>query len=182
MPGLIDLSTLERLVSELRDPIRRLGYVSVAVAAAGDYAALDVMSNSATDTAGLPLKLPDIARVNGGPVTIRRIVAKCSEDAVLTRLRLHWFNVEPLPAEVEMDDNIAFDIKTAAGRIKNLGSTLLSAFVDRGAAASVSTTEQLEVTLHANPASRDLWFVITTEDAEANETAGMSLEFEVYGF
>lgn len=173
--------TLEALLAQLLVPTRFVGSVSLTAAAAGDYAAGDVMSNSVTDTLGVPMYIPGIARTKGGVVNIQAIRAVCSEDAVLVTMRLHFFTLAPLPGEVEMDDNIAYTVKTAAGGAKFVGSLLLSPFVDRGTAVSTSDTVYSPIEpLHCDPNETGLFFVVVLETAEANETAGMDIRFDFY--
>ena len=178
----LSLSEIADLLDTLlRDPIRYAASVQVTCAAAGDYAAGDAISASATDTLGRAIWVPDLARPPGGVATIMTIVAKCSEDAVLASLRLFWFLEEPQPAAVEMDDNVAFDLKTAIGRNICLGNgILLNAFNDRGTAAAMSTTSDIREPLRCGPGRMGLWMLPTFEVAEANETAGMTIDFEVY--
>ena len=173
--------TLEALLNQLVAPTRYVGSVSLIAAAAGDYAAGDVMSNSVTDTLGLPLYIAGLARTKGGVVNIQAIRAVCSEDAVLVTLRLHFFTLLPTPAEVEMDDNIAFTVKTVAGGLKWVGSLLLSPFVDRGTAVSTSDTVYSPIEpMHCDVNDTGLWFLPVLETAEANETANMDIRFDFY--
>ena len=173
---------LEALLAQLLTPVRYAAGVRVSCAAAGDYAALDVMSASATDTAGTATYVPNLARTAGGVVTFQTIRVKCSEDAVLTSLRLHFFNAAPLAAEVEMDDNAAFSIATAAGLAKHQGSVLLNAFVDIGVAESSSNTSGLQESFKCATGQTGLWMVVTTEVAETNETANMTLDFDFFTY
>ena len=176
----VDAPRLEDLLQQLLEPIRHAASVSQVVAAAIDYAALDVMSNSATDTAGVPIYVKDLARTPGGVATIKSIAAKCSIAAVLTSLRLHFFRERPLAAEVEMDDNVAFALTTAAGRDKWVGSILLTALANRGGVGSTSDTNDINKNMKCAPTETGLWMVITTEVAEANEGANMILDFDFY--
>ena len=170
---------LEALLSRILSPVRRTCAVLHA-AAAGNYTAGDVISSDVDDTEGGPTELRDFARVPGGTGTITAIRAKCSEDAVLVTLRLHFFDLPPTPAEVEMDDNIAFTIATAGGHNKYLGAITLNAFVDKGAALSGSDTVDLFESFKCREGQTSIWFVVEATTAEANETAGMSLTFDVY--
>lgn len=171
------------LLDAIRNPIRHAAAVRViANGSDGNYAALDVMGAFNTDTTGRATYVPHLARTPGGVVTFQTIAVKCSEDAVLTALRPHWFRTEPTAAEVEMDDNAAFSIVTAAGREKHLGSILLNAFVDIGAAEASSYTPGLQDSFRCAQGETGLWMVVTTEVAETNETAGMSLDFDFFTY
>ena len=176
----VDALEVEALLQDLREPIRLAATVRIRCAAAGDYAALDVMSNSVTDGFGLPTFVPNLARSEGGVATIVGVRVTCNEDAVLNQLRLYFFNQAPTPAEVEMDDNIAFDIKTEAGLDKFAGSILLGAMVDRGTAGSTSDNSNLVEPLACAPGQTGLWLVLTSETAEANETANMQYRIDFY--
>lgn len=172
--------SLEALLNDLRSPIRHAARVVLIAAAAGDYTAADVISNSATADAGVANELPNAAREPGGVATIVAVRVKCSEDAVLATLKLHFFDEAPLAAEVEMDDNAAYNVKTAAGHDKHLGSILLNAMTDKGTTLSSSDTVDITEPFKCRPGYKNLWFVVETTTAEANETAGMSLTFDFY--
>ncbi len=160
---------------------RRIVTSGFTAAAAGDYAAGDIMSDSVTDTAGQPMFFAGVVSAAGQVAILDKVVAKCSEDAVLARLTLHFYWEQPTAAEVEMDDNVAADFaKTAAGRNKYVGSVPLAALADMGTAMAMSTTGSLREMLKTSPASTGLWCVVQINDAEANETANMTLSFDTY--
>lgn len=152
---------------------------TITCAAAGNYAALDVMSASATDGAGAATEV-----AIGGQGEIRRIVqvdARCSEDSVTFRGRLHFYNDAPLATEVEMDDNAAFDgAKTAAGEAKYLTSLTMEAFRDEGTAMAVSNTSQLVKYIACADDDHRVYAVLQTLDAETNETASMTIDIRLY--
>lgn len=138
-------------------------------AAAGDYAANDVISNSASNNAGTAISFA-IARKG----LIIGLNAVCSEDSVLNRLRLHLFDTQPAAAEVEMDDNAVFGITTSTDY---LGYIDLPAFADRGA---VSQAQNFTVRFPVDISDMPLYAVVETLDAETNETAGMTIRFDMY--
>ncbi len=166
-------------------PARRSKFSRIQAAAAGDYSAADVVSNSVTDTLGLPNRIPGVTDLAGQVAILDAVSGTCSEDSILARFRLHWYNYPPLPADVEMDDNIAADwAKISAGREGYLGYTDIPAFADRGTAMSHSQAtglrqELLTKVLPSTPpgGSGDLWYVLEILDAEANETANMLIDF-----
>ena len=161
-------------------PAVRVLQAAFNAAAAGDYAAGDVMSTNVTDTFGVALPLGPVVNAAGGVAILDKVVVRCSEDSVLNRLRLHFYRENPLPGEVEMDDNIAADwAKTANGLNKYVGPIVLTAFADMGTAMAMSTTGNLREMLRTGT-TPNLWFVVETLDAETNETAGMLLTFEFY--
>ena len=177
------LRAIRDLLQKIYNAIRGLRYacsVSVICAAASDYAAGDVLSANATANAGRATYFPNLAHEPGGVATIVSITATCSEDAVLTSLRLHFLRQAPAVADVEMDDNAPFDLVTANGRLNWAGSILLNALADRGTLASTSDTEGINKPMYCGPNDTGLYIVITTEVAEANESANMELSLDVY--
>ncbi len=174
MPTLTEI-LLAKLVQPVRFTTTRL-----TAAAAGDYAAGDVMSQNVTDTLGTCLILPNFVVNPGDTGTVTAIRARCSEDAVLVTLRLFCFNAMPLPLEIEMDDNIAFNFKTAEGQNKFVGSILLNPFVDRGTSTSTSDNPNLFEPMKCASGSTTLFVLPALETAEANETAGMTIDFDFY--
>ncbi len=164
----------------LMTPARRVVSTFFIAAAAGDYAAGDIMSNSVTDNQAIALRIDGVVDVAGQVAILDKVVARCSEDSVLNRLRLHFYRENPLPAEVEMDDNIAADFaKTALGFNKYIGPVPLVAFADGGTAMAFSSTPNLREQLKT-AGSTSLWIVVETLDAEVNETAGMNINFDFY--
>ena len=176
----IEAPVAEDLLRQLQSPIRLASSVRVLCAAAGDYAAGDVMTSTATADQGQAVRVPNLARVPGGVAVIRSIRAVCSEDAVANNLRLHFFTEAPLVAEVEMDDNAPFSIITAAGAEKWVGSILLNAFVDRGTLAATSDNPDLLEAFVCHESDDGLYMVVVTEQIEANESADMTIRFEFY--
>lgn len=160
-------------------PARRRVSAGFIAAAAGAYAAADVVSNSVTDTLGVPLKFAGVVDAAGQVAILDAIVAKCSEDSVLWRLAIDFYDQAPLPAEVEMDDNIALDAaKTVAGYGKFVKRVPLVAMADMGTAMAFSNTPNLREMLRT--VTTDLWGVVVTLDAEVNQTAGMRIDFDLY--
>ncbi len=161
-------------------PAVRVLQTAFNAAAAGDYTAGDVMSTNVTDTLGVALPLGPVVNAAGQVAILDKVVARCSEDSVLNRLRLHFYRDNPLPTEVEMDDNIAADwAKTVNGYNKYVGNVVLAAFQDMGTAMAMSTTSGLREELRTGT-TPNLWMVVETLDAEVNETAGMLLSFDFY--
>ena len=158
---------------------KKFATVSVTVAAAGDYAANDVMSNSATGDAGVAKAVPVGGK--GEIVNVRQIIATCTEDSVLNRLRLHFYNYSPAAADVEMDDNAAFDFaKNATGLAGYVGSIDIPAFRDGGTSMAVAEGNLIDKLLACSTSDGNLYMVIETLDAETSETAGMTLKFDFY--
>ncbi len=143
---------------------------TLTAAAAGNYDANDVIAASATNNAGTAISF-----AVGGECLIVGLSAVCSEDSVLNRLRLHLFNDEPAAAEVEMDDAAAFAITTST---KYAGYIDLPAFADAGGVATAQNmTVRFPVKLATS--SGKLYAVVETLDAETNETAAMTIRFDL---
>lgn len=159
--------------------LRRFSSVTLTCAAAGNYTAGDVMSNSATGDAGVALEVPVGGR--GEIVTVKQIVAVCSEDSVLNRLRLHFYNYNPAAADVEMDDNAAGDFaKNSTGAAGYLGSIPLPAFRDGGTSMAVAEANLVDKLLACSTTLGSVYMVVETLDDETNETAGMTIRFDFY--
>lgn len=117
----------------------------------------------------------------GEIVKVQQVVAVCSEDSITARLRLHFYNYNPAAADVEMDDNIAADFaKNATGAAGYLGSIQLNAFVDRGTSMSVSETDLIGKLLACSTSLGSVYMVVQILDADAAETAGMTIRFDFY--
>jgi len=168
------------LIAAIQEPVHYAGTAKITCAAAGNYLAGDVLSASATDTAGRATYVPNLARTPGGIANFAAIRARCSEDAVLLAPRFHWFSAAPAAADVEMDDNAPFDLVTATGRGLHVGTFLGSSFVDRGTLGSTSDTVGLVEPVHCAPGETGLWLVLVTETAETNESAGMTIDLDFY--
>ncbi len=99
---------------------------------------------------------------------------------MLWRLALDFYATVPLPGEVEMDDNIAMDAaKTVAGANKFIDRVPLAAMADMGTAMAASVTANLRWQLKTG-AMTSLWVNVITLDADANETAGMKIDIDLY--
>lgn len=161
------------------EEIKRFVSVTLTCAAATDYTAGDVMSSSGTDGVGVALAVPVGGR--GDVVNVRQVVAVCSEDSVLNRLRLHFYNYNPAAADVEMDDNIAGDwAKNATGAAGYLGSITLPAFADRGTSMAVAEGDLIDKMLACSLTLGSVYMVVETLDNETNETASMTIRFDFY--
>lgn len=173
-----ELFTLLRSIFRYFDDPARLGTVGNTVAAAGDYAALDVLSNDANNGLGQPWYVGGLSRVRGRPFWLVGVRARCSEDSVAFRLRIHAFRRRPHPS-TEMDDNAAFALNDAdRGNGNYIGPICdLPAFSDRGD-FSESKNPDIRELITPDPNHDGFWFIVQTLDAEAAETAGMHLAFE----
>jgi len=154
--------------------------VSLTAAAAGDYAAGDVLSQSASNDVGVALEFAGLGRKPGDHITLIDGIVKCNVASdLLLPLRLHLFNRAPVAAEVEMDDNVAFSIKTTAGKGIYLGSFDFLPFRDDGALLIAEPLTPRKTVLLAGTS---LFVVPQTRAAETNESAGMVLDFTLTAY
>ena len=145
------------------------------LAAAGNYAANDVLSDNATDGQATAWEFVDCARSPGASFWITGIYANCSEDSILARIRIHWFTA--VPAGAELDDNAAFAL-VEANRQYYRNYTDLVAFADRGGFSMTGDdTVRKMITPAAN--SRSIWAIVEILDAETNETANMEMRIRL---
>lgn len=147
-----------------------------ALAAAGDYAANDVLSNDAGAGAGDPWLFTGLARVSGGSGVITRAVITSNVEAWTPRLRLWLFNAAPSSA-TEQDDNSAF-LLDADDKTKLIGYIDFDASADAG---EVSVTQNLDVRMTFKAVgSANIYGILQTLDAFTNETAGMLVTIELH--
>jgi hypothetical protein len=143
------------------------------IAAAGDYAANDILSDSTS--AGVAWLFTGLARYSGGTGTIYRANITGSVDALVPRLRLWLFNANPSGST--LNDNAAFSI-AAADRTKILGYIDFPAMIDAGA---VSYTQNITDRLgFAAVGSANIYGILQTLDAFTNEAASMTVTITLF--
>ena len=175
-------------VEEMRDvllhglPARYIAKVSQAtklLAAAGDYAAEDVMSESAS--AGTVWEFPDLVSDKGGHGYITKAMAFLSTTALTPRIALYLFDEAPTSA---LNDNVANTAVLIADRLHYQGRILLPAMGDLGgeseAIATPSTSGNLPLEFKCGPDSRSLFGIAVTRDAITGEAAGMSMGISLF--
>lgn len=150
--------------------------VTLTAAAAGNYAAGDVISNDADNTEGVALTFSNVARQQGRGGYIDRACVTCSTDTVVGRIRLWLFHTNPTASE--LDDNAAFSL-AVANRLA-LGYIDFPALADNGA-LGFAQAEALAFPFVCASITRDLYGVPQFLDAETNEAAGMTLTFDLHG-
>lgn len=136
-----------------------------AVAAAGDYADNDIVSNSATNGAGVAWVFADMARVEAGKGRILTALITCSVAAVVASFRLHLFTANPSASE--LDDNAAFSVH-ANDQDKYLGWIDFPALV-----AGRSFVDDLNIPYTCAASSTSLYGILQITDAETGEVASM---------
>lgn len=138
-------------------------------AAAGDYAAGDVISESATNGVGTAWSWAAAARETAGTGTITRATLTCSEDAVAAQYRLWLFNDNPSASE--LDDNAVFELALAdRGKVIDYIDFLVP--IDGGTAVSVATARP---NIPFKTVATTLYGILQFLGAEANETASMTV-------
>ncbi len=142
------------------------------IAAAGDYAAGDVLSDSTS--AGVAWLFTGLARVSGGTGTIYNAEINCSVDALVPRFRLWLFNSDP--SNSVRNDNAAKSI-VAADRSKLIGYIDFPAMIDIGT-VSYAQNQDSRVGFTAS-GSANIYGILETLDAFTNETASMTIQIRL---
>lgn len=140
-----------------------------AVAAAGDYADNDVVSNSASNGAGVAWVFPDMALVDGGVGEIVGAILTVSAAAVAASFRLWLFDA--IPSASELDDNAAFSLH-ANDQAKLVQVVDFPACSSLGGVAG-SITAALSKPYRCAAADTDLYGILQITDAETGESASM---------
>ena len=151
--------------------------VSRTVAAAGDYADNDILSNSATNGAGTAWEFVNATPRSGGVGEIFEATLKCSAGAVVGTTRLHLFDRPPTTSE--MDDNAALNM-TTADRPFHIGWIDFAALQDVGDYGMIQATGLSQMFWvkegQTGASAKSLWGILQITDAETNESAGMTIE------
>jgi hypothetical protein len=171
-----------RLVVLADRPAKRIqctlnGAAPGTLAAAGDYAALDVLSQSASNGVGVAWVIPGAGRVNGGAGRIVGGVITTSVAAFAAKFRMYVFDANPSASE--LDDNAALSI-AAADRTKLIGTLQWATDgTNVGGVSLNELTNTLALPFKCAAASTDLYGILVTVDAETNESAGMTVDVEL---
>ena len=174
-------NTMETILNDIHDAdnnwvrtgsagVQKTVSVSQAIAAAGDYAAEDVMCSDATT--GVPWTFAAVSRVDGGSGYITKAHAMWETTALAPRLTLYLFNATPTS---EMDDNKANAAPAYADLAQYVGKIDFPAMEDLGgmseAEATPSTTGNLPLAFTCASGADDLIGILVTRDAITGETA-----------
>jgi len=152
---------------------KRLKTVSVtkALAAAGDYAAEDVMSENASS--GTAWTFSAIAKVNAGTGYIVKAQAICETTGLTPELTLYLFNATPTS---NLNDNAANTALLHADLASYVGKIDFPAMEDLGgdseAIATPSTVGNLPLAFECASGADDLYGILVTRDAITGESAG----------
>lgn len=148
------------------------------LAAAGNYAANDVLSEDAA--AGTAWTFSDIVGADGGKGYITKVQAICEETAPVMRTTLYLFKATPT---CNLNDNVANTAVLAADRSNFVGKVDLPALESLGgcaeAGATPSTTGNLPLAFSCASNANDLYGVLVTRDAETNEVADMEMTVRI---
>lgn len=144
------------------------------VAAAGDYAALDILAHSASNGVGVNWIWSNAAAVAGGSGTITRVLIRGTAETMTARIRIWLFNAATTTA-TEMDDNAAFLLdEDDYGKL--LGWIDMPAMARAGASGEPFVTQNIDVRFaFACNADAHLYGILQLLDAETLEAAGMSI-------
>ena len=173
---------LESLMAGVRFLIPAIEVIGAkSLAAAGDYAAEDVMSETATANAGTAYKFEDVVSTKGGHGTITKAIALLETTALTPRITLYLFREVPTS---ELDDNAANTAVLTADREKYVGRLDFPSMEDLGgnseAIGTPSTDGNLPLEFDCLPLDRALYGIAVTRDAITGEAAGMELMFKLF--
>ena len=155
---------------------KRLKTVSVtkALAAAGDYAAEDVMCENATT--GVAWTFSGVAKINGGTGYIVKARALWETTGLTPKLTLYLFNAAPT---TELDDNKANAAPAYADLSQYVGKIEFPALEDLGGMSESmvvsSTAGELPLAFECASDADDLIGILVTQDAITGEAAGESM-------
>lgn len=145
---------------------------SKTIAAAGNYTAGDIVSDSAT--AGTAWEFTHIRLYEGRNGIITGGVITCDEDSVTARYRLWLFTMTPSTSQ--LDDNVAK--ATTAADLKNcIGYVDFEAMTDQGTGSFAKGTAYLDFILAEG--SLSLYGLLEDLSGEANETASMVIQISL---
>lgn len=146
--------------------------VTKALAAAGDYAADDVLSESAS--AGTPWNFANVMDARGGSGKIVKAVALLETTALTPGLTLFLFHTVPTSV---LNDNVANTAVLHADEANFVGRITFPAMADLGTGDSEAVvtpsldTGNLPLSFVCATADVDLYGVVVTRDAITGETA-----------
>lgn len=140
------------------------------IAAAGNYAARDVISNDATASQGDHWVFTNVARVTGGSGFISGACIQFSAQSMVARTRLWLFNA--VPSASELDDNAAFSLDADdQAKLATPYPIEFDALVDDGEIVQGQNTDKIPFQCAAD---RNLYGILEFIDAETNEAASMT--------
>jgi hypothetical protein len=155
----------------------RLVTATKTIAAAGNYTAGDVLSESASNGVGTYWTFSRFFRPGGSPAYITDVRVKCSVAAVTFQPAVHLFTIAPTTSE--QDDNAARAI-TAADKEGYKGSVELAALATTGTGGFAFTSDPtIRKMISPYEDGSSLYAILETLDDETNETASMTITIEI---
>lgn len=151
---------------------RKLVSTTVAIAATTNYAAEDVLSNSAS--VGTYWTFSDVASEVGGSGTIISAVCICQTTNVSHRVTLYLYHTAPTS---NLNDNAANTAPAWADRAGYLGEINFPALNDRGGATKTQVMPGeggMPLPFQCAEASAAIYGILITEEAITSEVAGAS--------
>lgn len=158
----------------------KLASVTKALAAAGDYAANDVLSESAT--VGTSWKFSDVVKKNGRTGTITKAMAILETTALTPRIVLYLFKAVPTS---ELNDNVLntallhADLANFVGWIEFDAMETLNAG-DSIAITTPSTDGNIPLDFECASGDDSLYGIAVTRDAITGEVAGDDLTIVLF--
>jgi hypothetical protein len=152
--------------------------VTKALAAAGNYSAEDVLSESAS--VGTAWKFRNALDPYKDKGVIVKAIALCSTTGLVPRLRVYLFSATPTSMLNDNEGNttlITADLPNYLGWIDFPGLTDLGGYSETIATPNTSGNLPFSFVLAGKP--KDLYGLVVTRDAETNEAAGMTLTIEL---
>jgi len=146
------------------------------LAAAGDYAAEDVLSDDADNGEGTAISFTGIGKNKGAGGYITKSSILCSATALTPKFTLYLFNQTPTS---ELDDNAVNTAVLTADRLNYVGKIDYPAMEDLGGNSETlctpSTYGNLPLSFNCDESSDSLYGVLVTRDAITGEAAGMTI-------
>ena len=149
-----------------------------ALVAAGDYAAEDVMSESAS--VGLPWMFKNIFEDSGGSCFIVKATFTCETTGISFRPTLYLYNARPTSV---LNDNVANTAVSVGDKGIYIGKIDFPSTEDLGgmsdSLATPGSCQSLPFEISLQNTS-DLFGILVTRDIIANEAAGMIVEIKLW--
>lgn len=154
--------------------------VEKALAAAGNYGAEDVLSESATG--GTPWEFPGLVRKPGGNCLLVNAHVLVETTALTPRLTLYLYSQRPTCA---VNDNVPNTGPIHADRLFFIRQIDFPALEDlggvSGAVASISTVGNLPIAFTCEPDDTKIYGILVTRDAITGQAAGMTCTVRLSG-
>ena len=154
--------------------------VTKALAAAGNYSANDVMSESAT--VGTAWNFANVVGKNGASGKIKSATINAETAAIVPAITLYLFNVLPTSVLNDGITNTAIleaDVAKYVGRIDFPALENLGTVGDANAVVTEADGGNVPFDFKCAAADVDLYGIAVTRDAEAGEVAGENLTIEL---